>query len=122
MNPNYLLRGSEGGACLGYICWNLRLNRHVLLMVYETFPVICLYELSMFYLLALQVVLVSDIFAGTSDTLHYGKAQSEARRILLAKLPLSPLQRTFAAANDTGIRGMLELQVSLYIHVYLYCV
>jgi hypothetical protein len=68
-----------------------------------------------------QVTIVSDIFAGTSDTFHQGAAQAEARRVLQAKLPLSRLQNDFSIINDTGMRGMFELQVCARAAVVMTC-
>jgi hypothetical protein len=68
-----------------------------------------------------QVSIVSDIFAGTSDTLHHGEAQAEARRVLLAKLPLSRIQHDFAVINDTGMRGIFELQVCARAALVMTC-
>lgn len=68
-----------------------------------------------------QVSIVSDIFAGTSDTLSHGAAHAEARRVLLAKLPLSRIQHAFTIINDTGMRGILELQVCARAAVVMTC-
>eukprot|EP00967_Tisochrysis_lutea_P098306 scaffold145067_cov37-Tisochrysis_lutea.AAC.1 len=58
-----------------------------------------------------RVLAISDIFSGTSDTVRQGASQASARRILLQQLPISPIQHVLASTNDTGLRGILELQV-----------
>ena len=70
------------------------------------------------------VVLLTDLYPGNSGTFHREAAHESALRILQDRLPLGPTNaqaEQWRAVNDSGLRGMLELEVCARARLLVTC-
>ena len=70
------------------------------------------------------VVLLTDLYPGNSGTFHREAAHESALRILQERLPLGPAKaqvEQWRAVNDSGLRGMLELEVCARARLLVTC-